>query len=148
MQRHLRAHEKSLSSGQPCHPLAGLYLTFSLPIHHNTKHHLDSTSLSKTTLYTEHLFQNLYSRQAAPVSRSRTSVTRVAETRATPLPQVMSPNSLRQFLEVLWKTSINCTMYRGFGEKDQQAPIIGEDKEFGLIGTKLIRSRDGRDVTC
>ena len=80
LQRHLCAHEKSLSSGQPCHLLAGLCLTFSLPIHHNTKHHLDSTTFSMTTL------QNLYSRQAALMNRSRTSITRVAETRATPLP--------------------------------------------------------------
>ena len=85
LQRHLCAHEKSLSSGQPCHFLAGFCLTFSLSVHHNTKHHLDSTTFSTTTLYTEHL-QNLYSRQAAQMNRSRTSITRVAETRATPLP--------------------------------------------------------------
>ena len=84
-------------------------LTFSLPVHHNTKHHLDTT-FSKTTLYTEHLFQNLNSRQAAPMNSSRTSIRRVAETRATPLPQVMSLKSLRHFLEVLWKTSIKNTM--------------------------------------
>ena len=92
LQRHHRAHEKSLSSGQPCHLLAGLYLTFSLPVHHNTKHHLDSTTFSKTILYTEHLFQNLFSRQAALTNRSRTSITRVAETRATPLPHNCKPN--------------------------------------------------------
>ena len=63
------AHENSLSSGQPCHLLAGLYLTFSLPVH-KTKHHLDSTTLSKTTLHTEHLFQKLYGRHAAPKIRS------------------------------------------------------------------------------
>ena len=51
-------------------------------------------------------------RQAALMDRSRTSITRMAETRATPLPQVMSPKSFRQFLEVLWKTSVNYTMYR------------------------------------
>ena len=44
--------EKNPSSGQPCHPLAGLYHTFLFPVH-NTKHHLDSTIFSKTTLYTE-----------------------------------------------------------------------------------------------
>ena len=87
LQRHLCAHEKSLSSGQPCHLRAGLCLIFSLPVHHNTKHHLDSTTFSRTTLYTEHLIQNLYSRQAAQMNRSRTSITRLAETRATPLPQ-------------------------------------------------------------
>ena len=100
------------SSGPPCHLFAGLFHIFSLPVHHNTKHHLDSTTFSKTTLHTEHLFQNLYSQQAAPTNRSRMSISRVAETRATPLPQVMSSKSLRQFLEVLWKTSINYTMYR------------------------------------
>ena len=100
LQRHLCAHEKSLSSGQPCHLFAGLCLTFSLPVHHNTKHHLDSTTFSKTTLYTEHLFHNLYSRQAALMNRSRTSITRVAETCATPLPRFPKAQSLDQFLEV------------------------------------------------
>ena len=75
------ARENSLSSRQPCHLLAGLYLTFSLPVYHNTKHHLDSTTFSKTTRYTEHLFQSLFSRQAALKNHSRTSISRVAETR-------------------------------------------------------------------
>ena len=85
-----------------------------------------------TTLYTEHHFQNLYSRQAAQTNRSRTSITRVAETRATPFPQVMpkevatiSGSSLEdnyQFYDV----------QREFGEQDQQAPIIEEVKEFGV----------------
>ena len=88
LQRHLYAHENSLSSGQPCHLLPGLYLTFSLPVYHNTKHNLDSTTFSKTTLYTEHFFQNLYGRQAAPMNRSRTSITRVAKT-----PRNTSPHS-------------------------------------------------------
>ena len=107
LQRHHCAHKNSsviwsAMSSRCC-------LTFSLPVHHNTKHHLDTT-FSKTTLCTEHLFQNLNSRQAAPTNRSRTSIRRVAETRATPLPQVMSLKSLRQFLEVLWKTSYKNTM--------------------------------------
>ena len=81
LQRHQSAHEMSLSSGQPCHLLAGLHRIFSLPVHRNTKHHLDSTTCSKTTLYIEHLFQNLFSRQAALKNHSRTSTTRVAESR-------------------------------------------------------------------
>ena len=100
------------SSGQPCHLLVGLFNIFSLPVHHNTKHHLDSTTSSKTTLHTEHLFQNTYSRQAALKNRSRTPIPRVAGTRATPLPHFLSPTSLRHFLEVVWKTSINFTMCR------------------------------------
>ena len=52
-------------------PLLVSNLTFSLPVHQNTKHHLDSTTFSKTTLYTQHLFQNLHSRQAALKNRSR-----------------------------------------------------------------------------
>ena len=100
------------SSGPPSHLPAGLYHIFSLPVHHNTKHNLDSTTFSKTTLYTEHLFQDPHSQQPALTNRSRTSIARVAETRATPLPQVMIPRSLRQLLEVLWKTYINYTMYR------------------------------------
>ena len=124
------------SSGPPCHFPAGLFHIFSLPVHHNTKHHLDGTTFSKTTLYTEHYFQNLYSRQAAQTNRSCTSITRVAETRATPLPQVMSPTSLRQFLEVLWTTSINFPMYRENLENRSTSSIIEEVKEFGQIGTQ------------
>ena len=138
LQRYHCAWKTVQSSGPPCHLPAGLFHIFSLPVHHNTKHHLDSTTFSKTTLYTEHSFQNLYSRQAALTNRSRTSVTREAENRATPLPQVMSPKSLRQFLEVLWKTSINYTLYREFGEQDQQAPIIEDVKEFGQMVTQSL----------
>ena len=79
LQRHHSAHENSQSSGQPFHLFAYLFHTFSLPVHHNTKHNQDSTTFSKTTLYTDHLFQNLYSRQAA-----------VAETRAIFLPHSLS----------------------------------------------------------
>ena len=107
-------HKNSLSSGQPCHPLADLNLTFSLPVH-NTKHQLDSTTFSKTTLYTENLFHKRHCRKATLKNRSRMSITRVAETCEETLPQVMGPKSLRsksllqfrQFLEVLWKTFIN-----------------------------------------
>ena len=115
LQSHLCAHEHSLSSGQPCHLLAGPHLTFSLPVH-NTKHHLDSSSFSKTTLYIENLFQKLHFRKATQ-NIFRMSIARVAETCEQTLPQVMGPKSLRpkslrQFLEVLWKTFINYTMYR------------------------------------
>ena len=108
LQRHLCAYEKSLSSGQPCHLLAGHCLSFSLPVHNNTKHHLDSTTFSKTTLYTEHLFQNLYSRQAALMNRSRTSITRVAETCATPLPHFVSSRTLDQsnVLHLRWRQCV------------------------------------------
>ena len=37
------------SSGQSCHLLAPLFHTFSLPVHHNTKHHLDKTFSMTTT---------------------------------------------------------------------------------------------------
>ena len=40
--------------------------------------------LQDDTVHTEHLFQNLYSRQSALMNCSRTSITRVAETCATP----------------------------------------------------------------
>ena len=137
LQRHLCGHEKSLSSGQPCHLLADLCLTFSLPVHHNTKHHLDSTTFSKTTLYTEHIFQNLFGRHAALAHQLR----EMAETRATPLTQVLSPRSLRpkslrQFLEVLWKTSINYTMYREFGVQDQQAPTPSTSSKTFSVDTQ------------
>ena len=66
--------------------LAGLFLTFSLPVYHNTKYRLDSMAFSKTTLYTEHLFQSPYSRQATLKKHSRTSITRVAENPRTNTP--------------------------------------------------------------
>ena len=85
--------------------------TFSLPVCHNTKHHLDSTIFSKTTPYTKthfrkNLFQKLPGLKAVLKNHSLISILRVAETRARTLPQVMSPESLRQLLEVLWKSSI------------------------------------------
>ena len=89
LQRHHCAHENSQSSGPPCHLFARFFHIFSLPVHHNTKHKLDSTTFSKTTLYTEHLFRDLYSRRAALTNRSRTSITSVAETREQTLPQVL-----------------------------------------------------------
>ena len=80
-----------------------------------------------------------HSRQAALTNRSRTSITRVAETRATPLPQVMSPTIPRQFLEVLWEDIYQFfDVQREFGEQDQQAPIVEEVKEFGQIGTQSL----------
>ena len=80
------------------------------------------------------------------MNRSRKEITRVAETRATPLPQVMSPKScLSQFLEVLWKTSVNCM--RDFGEQDQQAPIIEEVKEFGQIGTQSLLDHEMAEMS-
>ena len=86
----LRA-QKNPSSGQPCHPLAGLYHTFSFPVCHNRQHHLDSTTFSKTTLYTKNhsrknLFPKLPGRKATLKNHSRTSIKRVAETRAKTLP--------------------------------------------------------------
>ena len=106
-----------------CHPVSHVAtllaspqkkLTFSHPVH--TKHHLGSTTFSKTTLHTENLFQELHGRKATLKNSSRTSSTRVAETCEQTLPQVMSPKSLqprslRLFLEDLWKTFINFTMY-------------------------------------
>ena len=61
IERHHCAMKMVPSSGPPCHLFAGLFHIFSLPVHHNTKHNLDSTTFSKTTLYTERLFQILYS---------------------------------------------------------------------------------------
>ena len=129
----------------PCWSLS--HLVSSSPPQHEAppgQHDL----LQDDTVHRAHLQKPFRSTRSA-----RTSITRMAETRATPLPQGMSPRSLRpkslrQYLEVLWKASINYTMYREFGEQDQQAPIIEEVKEFGQLGTKLTRSRDGRDVTC
>ena len=126
------------SSGPPCHLLAGLSHIFSLPVYHNTKHNLDSKTLSKTTLYTEHLFQNLFSRPAALTNRSRTSIESGRNPRKTS-PTGNEPKELAtisgsslediyQFFEVQGE----------IGEKDQQAPIIEEVKEFGQIGTQSL----------
>ena len=131
-QRHHCAHETSLPSGQQCHRLACLYRVSSSPQHEappGRHDRLQDNDVHRALLY---------GRQAAQKNRSRTSITRVAETRAAPLPQVMSPKSLRPkslrlFLEVLWKTSINYTMYRELGEQDHQAPIIEEVKEPGVF---------------
>ena len=102
LQHHHCAHENSSviwsAMSSPC---------WSLPVHHNTKDHLDSTTFFKTILYTEHFFQNLYSRQAALTNRSRTSITRVAETRATPQPHTEQNR---------W------TQERATGEPRQQSP--------------------------
>ena len=48
----------------------------------------------------------------------------------------MSPKSLRQIQEVLWKTTQLYDVQREFGEQDQQAPIIEEVKEFGEIAAQ------------
>ena len=72
----------------------------SLPVYHNTKHHLDSTTFSKTTLYTKNhsrknVFQKLPGRKATQENHSRSSIMRVAETCAQTLTHVMSLTSLR-----------------------------------------------------
>ena len=122
LQRHRCAHENSQSSGPQCHLFAGLFQIFSLPpVHRNTKHILDSTIFSKTTLYTEHLFQYLRSRQAALSNSSRTSISRVAGTRATPLPQGVSPKSFN-----FWK-------FPG-----RHLSIIRAQREFGERSTSSI----------
>ena len=53
---HLCASKKNPSSGQPCHPLAGLFHISSLPVYHSTQHYLDSATFSKKTLYTQNHF--------------------------------------------------------------------------------------------
>ena len=73
------SHENSLSSRSAMSSPCCLHLTFSLPFH-NMKHHLDSTTFSKTTLYTENIFQKLHGRKATLKNPSRTSITKVAET--------------------------------------------------------------------
>ena len=131
LQRHHCAHEKSVLSGQPCHLRAGLYLTFSLPVYHDTKHHLDSTTFPKTTLYTVLLFQNLFSRQAALMNRSH------SESGGNPRntsPAGCEPKELATIfgssLEDIYQLY---DVQREFGEQDQQAPIIEEVKESGAF---------------
>ena len=63
---------------------------------------------------------------------------KVAETRATPLPQVMSLKSLRhKELATISGSSLQDILQlydvqREFGEQDQQAPIVDEVKESGV----------------
>ena len=78
---------------------------------------------------------------------SRTSITIVAETCEQPLPQVMSPKSLRQIQEVLWKTTQFYDVQREFGEQDQQAPIIEEVKEFGQIETQSLLDHEMAEMS-
>ena len=63
-------------------------------------------------------------------------------------PKSLRPKSLRQFLDSLEDIYQLYDVQREFGEQDQRAPVMEEVKEFGQIGTKFTRSRDGRDVTC
>ena len=53
--------------------------------------HLDSTTFSKTTLYTENLFHKLHGRKATLKNHSHTSLVRAAETCAQTLPQNEKP---------------------------------------------------------
>ena len=98
-----------------------------------TKYHLDSTTVSKKTLYTEKPLPQ------EPLPKTTWSVSHVhyesgGKTAQHPLPQVMRPKSLRQFLEVLWKTSINKTMYRENLEKNiNKLQLLTDVKEFGII---------------
>ena len=61
--------------------------------------------------------------------------------------QVMSPKSLRQFLEVLWKTYQSFYVQREFGEQDQQAPIVEEVKEFGQIGIQILLDHEMAEMS-
>ena len=94
LQRHHWAHENSSVIWS-----AMSSLCWSLP-------HLLTSSLPQHEAQPgQH--QNLVSRKAALTNRSRTSITRVAETRAKLLPQVMSPKSLRQAKVLgIWSCSL------------------------------------------
>ena len=98
----------------------------------NTKHHLDSTTFSTTTLYNEHLFQNLFSRLSHVKSESGRNPRNTSPTGNEPDKlATISGTSLEdiyQFFEVQGE----------IGEEDQQAPIIEEVKEFGQIGTQSL----------
>ena len=67
----------------------------------------------------------------------------------------MSPTSLRperllqfrHFLEVLLKMFINYTMYREFGEQDQQAPIVEEMKGFGQIQAQSLLDHEMAEMS-
>ena len=132
---------KNPSSGQPCHLLAGLCLTFSLPVHHNTKHHLDSTASSKTTLYTEPLPEPTQSTSSANKSLSHVNYESGGNPRNTS-PTGYEPKELAtKELATISGSSLEDIYHlydvqREFGEQDQQAPIIEEVKDFGQLGHK------------
>ena len=121
------------SSGAPCHLLAGLF-------HHNTKHHLDSTTFSKTTLYTEHYFQNLCSRQAALTNRSRTSITSGRNPRNTS-PTGYEPTELATISE----SSLEDIYLLYDVQRIWRTRSTSSKKEFGQIGDT--NWTNGRGVT-
>ena len=133
LQRHHCARENSLSSGQPCHLFAGLFHIFSLPAHHNTKHNLESTTFSKTTLYTEDRFQNLFSRQAALTNRSQHANYESGGNPRNTSPTGYEPNELATISGSSLEDILQFYgVQRYFGEQDEQAPIIEEVKEFDV----------------
>ena len=108
-----------------------------LPVHHNTTHHPRSTTVSKTTLYTEHLFQKtVRSTSSAKDSLSHVNYESGGNPRNTS-PTGFEPKELAtRELTTISGSSLEgiYQLYDGqgeFGEQDQQAPIIEEVKESG-----------------
>ena len=135
------------SSGQPCHLLAGLFHTFSLPVHHNTKHHQDSTTFSMTstssrtyTVY-KHRWWTAFTHKLREWQKPAQHLShRLWAQRACDNFRKFSGTSIKErCTERIWRTwsrSSNYWRSEGFW-----CVTI-------CLDTKFTRSWDGRDVTC
>ena len=86
-------HENSRSSGQPCHPLAGLYLLSSSPQHEAPPGQHDL--LQDDTEHREPVPKTTR-RKATLKNRSRTSITGVAKTCEQTLPRNLTVRGEKQ----------------------------------------------------
>ena len=134
-----------------------LYLTIFLPIH-NMKHHLDSTTFSKTTPYTENIFRKTTwskSNVLEPLSHVnyesggnlRTNTpsgydTKELATKELAIKELAtSSGSSLGYIYQLYDVQ------RQFGEQDQQAPIIEEVKEFGQIEAQSLLDHEMAEMS-
>ena len=134
-----------------------LHLTFSLPVH-NMKHHLDSTTFSKTTLYTENIFQKLHGRKTnakEPLSHVnyerggnlRTNTPSGYDTKELATKELATKELAIKELATSSGSSLGdiyqlYDVQRQFGEQGQQAPIIEEVKEFGQIEAQSLLDQE------
>ena len=143
LQRHLCVHEYSLSSGQPCHLLAGLCLTFSLPVHHNTKHDL----LQDDTVYRAPLPEPIRSTSSANEPLSHVNYESGGNPRNTS-PTGYEPKELVTIsgssLEDIYQLY---DVHGELGEQDQQASIFEEVRQFGHIGTQSLLDHEMADMS-
>ena len=88
----------SIRSGHPCHRHVGPCRTFSLTVHHSTKHHLDSTIFSKITLHILHnSYTMIFSENAQAHPAQLQTITRSERIATSPLcdNEIQSGRTLR-----------------------------------------------------